>query len=50
MNSLLWAGGCLCTQLKSDDLGKKGMNLGPPLADLAAKTKEAVFWGGGGLM
>ena len=35
----------LCTQVKSDDFGKKRMNLGPPLEDPAAKTKEAAFSG-----
>lgn len=33
-----YGAGMLCTQVKSDNFGKKRMNLGPPL-DLAAKTR-----------
>ena len=43
--TLYYGVGMLCTQVKSDDFGKKRMNLGPPLEDPAAKTKEAAFSG-----
>lgn len=41
MNSIM---GDLYAQLTFDYCGKRKMNLGAPVADLAAKSKGEVFW------